>query len=338
MPDKVLQASDISRLSLKSDRYDTVLLDGRPLAEVLSGETGDEDMAQLVFPVDLYDRDDQRVVLERLAGLHGWTPVLVCPDDMDLSCTVVSAWVEERDGLIIWRRFAFGPDGEAGPVEAGPLAFDKEEYSRFISRAAELVRIEHLIVRLISKPPREACPDGELKRLGAGAAFDLLSRMIYDSARSRRFWKGGRLTVLRNTLKTILISVLICVLIVSVIHIFADVWSVEAVIGMTLGALLLVGLIEAADLSLNRELWPPVFMTAEGFLVGWKLELISWDALGGCPSRPPEDAPPQTPDRLVVEADGRVHFQLNYVDGSGKVDPALSVLSAQLFDLISGKL
>lgn len=325
---------EISRLSFRPDRYDTVLLNGRPLADYLGRQSSNEDLAQLVFPVGLFSRADQAVATERLKRLSGFTPVLVCPDDMDMDCSVVSALVEERKGRIVWSSFAFGLDGEFGPVEAAELSFDKAEYLDFLKKYENRVAIAHLISRLGSKPPQEIDLAAELAEYGPEVAFNLLSYMVFDSARSRHWVKAARATRLRNNIACLLVTFL-----AGSFFIYGLDMEIRLVILIgILAALVAAGSCYAIWKPAQYEVWPPVFMTKEGFLVGWKRELFPWTAIGNYSPGHGEVRPSNGfKEILIVQPDGRLDYPPVFLPGSGDFDPDLSFLNVRLLSLISAQ-
>ncbi|HEY9839260.1 MAG: hypothetical protein ACAI44_27895 [Candidatus Sericytochromatia bacterium] len=69
-------------------------------------------------------------------GLSTIVPLLVCPDDQDLACSVIVAEQETTESTVIWRRFGYALDQDGDQVgarvrwfdKAGLTGFDKAEF------------------------------------------------------------------------------------------------------------------------------------------------------------------------------------------------------------------
>ncbi|CAI8723802.1 Arginine decarboxylase [Brevibacillus sp. IT-7CA2] len=70
------------------------------LDDYLNQNTQSRSFELLVPPIGLFDNRDQQKVLELLSFTNVALPVLVCSDDMDFSCTVVTRNVEEAKDCI----------------------------------------------------------------------------------------------------------------------------------------------------------------------------------------------------------------------------------------------
>ena len=131
-------AAGFNTLSLREETLpgggwpqEVIAVDGRPLEAWLGEVTGDAEFNGLYPSLGMNDMKDQRATMELAARRNVWMPLLVCADDMDLSCSVVSAYVQEADGRVWWSRFGWGVDGEK-EISAPPLCFAKAEYERFV--------------------------------------------------------------------------------------------------------------------------------------------------------------------------------------------------------------
>jgi hypothetical protein len=101
---------------------------------------------------------DAAVPWERVlpdVGCTGYAPVLICPDDLDLCCSVVVAEVVAEAEVIRWDRLGYSaaPRGAVGAWvrwEAGwgPFRFSRAEYERCLAAFR----------------PQDAEPDGVLSR------------------------------------------------------------------------------------------------------------------------------------------------------------------------------
>jgi len=85
-----------------------------------------------------HDDADCTVPWQRIlpdAGCTGYAPVLICPDDLDLDCSVVMAEVVAESTVIRWDRLGYNatPHGAVGSwvrweASWGPYRFDRAEY------------------------------------------------------------------------------------------------------------------------------------------------------------------------------------------------------------------
>jgi len=67
-------------------------------------------------------------------------PILICPDDMDLSCTVIVVDIEFKKDLVIFKNFGFDTSSITNPISLGrkvtwfkgidSLEFDRTEYEK----------------------------------------------------------------------------------------------------------------------------------------------------------------------------------------------------------------
>lgn len=108
-----------------------IAVDGQPLEALLNRDTASGGFNGLYPSLGMNDSADQRLAAELVAKRAGWTPLLVCGDDMDLSCSVVSAYVQEMDDWVWWSRFGWGVDG-GREIAAPARCFAKADYDRFV--------------------------------------------------------------------------------------------------------------------------------------------------------------------------------------------------------------
>jgi hypothetical protein len=122
-----------------------LLIDGQPLDELLHQHYPDGNYLGLL-PTLLSWLDhpgERRVVWERAAvcpGSRVKLPILMCPDDLDLSCTVVAAEVLAEDEVVRWPRLGWDATASPNPADCCremqwlPLipsfVFDRAEYQR----------------------------------------------------------------------------------------------------------------------------------------------------------------------------------------------------------------
>ncbi|TQK63893.1 hypothetical protein FB479_103764 [Brevibacillus sp. AG162] len=112
------------------------------LNDYLNQNTQSRSFDLLVPPIGLFENRDQQKVLELLSYTNVALPVLVCSDDMDISCTVVTTNVEEMKDCIIWRAFGYGVD-MSKPIHVPPLAFEKDQYREFVKVFKDFIHFNH---------------------------------------------------------------------------------------------------------------------------------------------------------------------------------------------------
>lgn len=90
-----------------------------------------------------HDDADVPVPWERILpddGCTGYAPVLICPDDLDLTCNVIMAEVVAEAGVIRWDRLGYSasPRPSFGAYIRwepgwGPYCFSRTEYERCLA-------------------------------------------------------------------------------------------------------------------------------------------------------------------------------------------------------------
>ncbi|MGM1048828.1 MAG: hypothetical protein ACQEXX_22165 [Bacillota bacterium] len=108
------------------------------LIDYLNQNTDSDSFNLLVPPIGLYDASDQQKVFELLDYTNIVIPILVCSDDMDFSCTVVSTSVVEEKDCIVWKSFGYYLD-MSKPIHVPPLAFEKDNYKKFVENFKGLI-------------------------------------------------------------------------------------------------------------------------------------------------------------------------------------------------------
>ncbi len=124
-----------------------ILLDDEPLDSLLARLAGNDEIEGLVTTLDdcLSDLQERSIVWDRVLPDDGATevaPMLVCPDDLDFSCTVVVVQIARRADLVRWQRFGFdrtdspAPEAVGRDVDwlagVGPFEFSLEGYRGFL--------------------------------------------------------------------------------------------------------------------------------------------------------------------------------------------------------------
>lgn len=96
----------VSRLSFREDRYDTVLLNGKPLSELWNSDDENDDGGPYLS-LDPHDRYYRFPVLEQLKSFESWTPIVVsnCNSSLGFGSTVFLVWVTESGNQATWSRF-----------------------------------------------------------------------------------------------------------------------------------------------------------------------------------------------------------------------------------------
>jgi len=101
-----------------------IFVDDVPLDELLAKLEPDSESVGLVpaWLPWLVDEAEQAVVRERMmppAVGNVAVPILVCPDDLDFSCSLVIADLEAQPDRILWRRMGFDSTDPTDPVRVG---------------------------------------------------------------------------------------------------------------------------------------------------------------------------------------------------------------------------
>jgi hypothetical protein len=131
------------------ERHQVFVLDGVQLDVLLDSACPDLSLLGLVPTLLdwLEDPKERALVWERIlppTGCVAVAPVLMCPDDLDLWCSVVVAEVSSMDSTVWWRRVGLDmskpvdmPKSVGQAVEwfsgLGPYCFDRAEYERCVS-------------------------------------------------------------------------------------------------------------------------------------------------------------------------------------------------------------
>jgi hypothetical protein len=159
-PDSGVEEEAMPRLTaaLQTSKYVdqphlVVLLDEVPLDVFLARDAGDPSLEGLVSTLAgcLHDASEREVVDRTILPVDGRSstaPLLVCPDDCDLGCTVVVAEVERHGDTVTWTRVGVLRSDRAASVPAsgevawfervGPLGFGLDEYQAFVARCRQL--------------------------------------------------------------------------------------------------------------------------------------------------------------------------------------------------------
>jgi len=119
-----------------------IIVDGVLLNDFLNSETNSNDFDLLVPPIGLMFEQDQKKVFELLEYRNVIFPLLVCPDDLDFSCIVVSVYVTEKKNQTTWEYWAYGLD-MSKPIHCRKLIFDKNEYRNFVNKFKSYIICEN---------------------------------------------------------------------------------------------------------------------------------------------------------------------------------------------------
>lgn len=112
-----------------------IFVDGVPLDVAL----GDQAEGLVSSLLGWFHNDaDSAVPWQRILpdiGCTAYAPVLICPDDLDLFCSVVMAEVVSEPDAIRWDKLGFSANSGSGPGSCvrwesswGPYRFDRAEY------------------------------------------------------------------------------------------------------------------------------------------------------------------------------------------------------------------
>ncbi|MDP9144194.1 MAG: hypothetical protein M3N43_05800 [Actinomycetota bacterium] len=122
--------------------YWDLVVDGRSLRSYLPAP-GDE-IPPIGWGTDAWHAEAlAEFLLERPSSLPtDRRPILVCPECGDLGCQTLTAVIEQIDGLIMWRAFAYQNNWDAGltPIDIPAFSFDLEAYRMVFTDAAFLGR------------------------------------------------------------------------------------------------------------------------------------------------------------------------------------------------------
>ncbi|NPC94739.1 hypothetical protein HOO54_21550 [Bacillus sp. WMMC1349] len=101
---------EVLNLKSKYSREDhfTIVIDGTPLDRILDHLYPKMNFLGLIPPLAdwMYIEEEKTILKERFYSnnLEEMVPVLICPDDCDLNCTVVIAEVLKQNGQVIWEK------------------------------------------------------------------------------------------------------------------------------------------------------------------------------------------------------------------------------------------
>lgn len=130
-------------------------IDGEPMQEWLHRLVPEAGMEGLVpaWLGWLNDPAEREIVRQRMVPRSGETqrvPLLVCPDDLDFSCTVVIAEVTATEDEVIWERLGLDTSRSEDPSEVGSqvdwfaipaIRFPRGEYLECVKSFGELYAV-----------------------------------------------------------------------------------------------------------------------------------------------------------------------------------------------------
>ena len=133
----------------------------------------DDDITQLVIALDLWDDNETEKVWHYLGQLkendHYYVPILTCPDDLDLCCSVVVVEQLVSENSVKWLRYGFliGDLDEQNPTEMKwfsslpTLEFDKQNFIDTFQIFASQIKSDrtyygkNLNIKIPADPPKE---------------------------------------------------------------------------------------------------------------------------------------------------------------------------------------
>ena len=102
----------------------SILIDDTPLDLLIADEDENGELHSVGLVPTLLDwmtdEKERKVTWERILpeeGKKAIAPILMCPDDCDLVCTVVVAEIETRGNAVIWRRIGIDIGEKTGKPE-----------------------------------------------------------------------------------------------------------------------------------------------------------------------------------------------------------------------------
>ena len=140
----------LQRTANVTDEHLVLVIDGRPLHRIVAELAPERELEGLVPTfLDWFEDPRERALVRSravlAAGGSAVLPVLMCPDDLDLWCTVGVAEVASDDQRVFWRRLGIDETsrealvrGEVGEdvawlAGAGPFEFDRASYERCVA-------------------------------------------------------------------------------------------------------------------------------------------------------------------------------------------------------------
>ncbi|WP_339725629.1 hypothetical protein [Maribacter stanieri] len=142
----------------------TINVDGKPLDKILHELYPDKNLIGLVPTLLdwLEDPKERKLVWERFESKQKQVvPILMCPDDIDLWCTIINVEIEKTENSVKWSRIGLdfskfennSSESIGTSVEwfdkIEPLEFDTTEYQKFASEFKTEIEKDE-IKRLIS--------------------------------------------------------------------------------------------------------------------------------------------------------------------------------------------
>lgn len=141
-----------------SEPHLAIWVDGSPLHDLLARHVPELTPHDLVPTwLDWMINDaEQELVHSRMwpeVGSCTRVPILMCPDDLDFSCSLVIADVSATDEMVIWNRIGIDATRSGDPSSVGsevewftllPLAFRRDEYLECVRAFSEANRMARL--------------------------------------------------------------------------------------------------------------------------------------------------------------------------------------------------
>ncbi|WP_340007056.1 hypothetical protein MHH52_05185 [Paenibacillus sp. FSL K6-0276] len=126
---------DIFLGDLKGFKYPqyTIQINDISLNDYLNLHTKSSDFDLLLPPIAMFNNEDQQKAIHLIDFRNVTMPLLICSDDMDFFCTIVSAYVVEHDDIVLWKYFGYGLEISTS-IHVPALAFDKIGYAAFINK------------------------------------------------------------------------------------------------------------------------------------------------------------------------------------------------------------
>jgi hypothetical protein len=139
--------AEFKKSTFSETEHLTIFIDGKPLDEFINNFYPNQDYLGLVptFLNWLDNKQEREVVWSRIEESKQIVPILMCPDDCDLWCTVVVADTEIIDDKVIWKRLGLDKTDSNGftankigtTVEwfdkIQPIVFSFNDYNKCIS-------------------------------------------------------------------------------------------------------------------------------------------------------------------------------------------------------------
>lgn len=120
-----------------------ISIDGVPFDEILDNAYPEDNYKGLIPTLLdwMYEEDEKELTWERILPKKGETvvaPILICPDDLDFSCTTIVAEVKNENNKILWSRVGIDQSEiETQNVKIGKKVFWLEKLGPYVFQISD---------------------------------------------------------------------------------------------------------------------------------------------------------------------------------------------------------